>query len=278
MGQRRRRTAGIVLCVVEVAVLGVLLVGRGSGSPPGRSQASCQHGHGRACVLFVGNSYTFVNDLPAAFEALADSGGHSVATGTLAEGGATLAGHLAAAETRKTLRDSRWDVVVLQEQSQIPSIDQLRVTEMYPAARGLVRAVRNAHAKALLFLTWAHRHGWPENGLRGYSPMQTAIDSGYLKIGRELHVPVAPAGVAWSAELRQPTHPDLWIPDGSHPTVSGTYLAACVFYATMFHQSPVGLRYRSAGLSADTAAQLQRVATSVVLGRPARWGLRQGGL
>jgi nitrate/nitrite transporter NarK len=28
--------------------------------------------------------------------------------------------------------------------------------------------------------------------------------------------------------------------DGSHPTAAGSYLAACVFFATLFDQRPVG--------------------------------------
>ena len=133
-------------------------------------------------VLFVGNSYTFVNELPGMFAKLAGSAGVDVATTMVAEGGATLADHASAAETTAALASERWNYVVLQEQSEIPSIEQFRQQQMYPAARTLVGMVRGAGAVPIFFLTWAHRDGWPENGLTDYAAMQSAIDDGYLTI------------------------------------------------------------------------------------------------
>ena len=260
----RRRLSGLLACLVFAAA------GCGaSHDPPRRAGAGCEHlDRSTTCsVLFIGNSYTFANDLPAVFKRLARSGGHPVTTGELATGGATLANHVSAPETAATLRGSTWNVVALQEQSQIPSLPALSANDMFPAARTLVQQVRAVGAQPLFFVTWAHRDGWPENGVNGYVAMQNAVDDSYLSIARELHVPVAPVGIAWSQALVDPAPPDLWVGDGSHPTMSGTYLAACVFYATVFHTSPVGISYR-AGLSVDTAAQLQTVAAMQVLGNP----------
>ncbi len=141
--------------------------------------AACQsQGDSADCtrVLFVGNSYTYVNDLPAMFATLATSGGHSVETGMLAS--------------------ARWGVVVLQEQSEIPSINLLRQGEMYPAARRLVRMIRDAGARPIFFLTWAHRDGWPAYGMADYSSMQSAIDDAYLAIAGTQNAGVAPVGYA----------------------------------------------------------------------------------
>ena len=224
-------------------------------------------------VLFIGNSYTYVNDLPMMFEDLAKAGHDPVETGLLAEADATLADHAASPETAAILGSSRWNVVVLQEQSQIPSVERFRQTEMYPAARQLVRMVRHIGAQAMFYLTPARREGWPENGLDSYTTMQTAIDEGYLVIARELHAAVAPVGYAWAVALSREANSDLWQSDGSHPGVKGTYLAACVFYATIFGKSPEGLRYH-ADLSSSDAAKLQAIASDVVLGEPDKWGLR----
>jgi hypothetical protein len=65
---------------------------------------------------------------------------------------------------------------------------------------------------------------------------------------------------------------DLWQADGSHPSEQGTYLAACVFYAAIFHQSPEGLSYL-AGLTKETPTFLQRIAASTVPDNPAQWNL-----
>ena len=223
-------------------------------------------------VLFIGNSYTYVNDLPTMFASLAGSGGHAVETGLLAQGGWSLSNHLAAPVTAKTLTATPWNVVVLQEQSEIPSIESVRQSQMYPAARRLVQSIRAAGEKPLFFLTWGHRDGWPEEGIGGYAPIQTALDQGYVAIATELHAGIAPVGDAWSVAVERPATSALWQDDGNHPTVAGTYLAACVFYAAVFKQTPVGLS-EHAGLSSDEAAMLQQIAAATVLPNRARWGL-----
>src|ERR1041385_4583116 len=82
-------------------------------------------------VLFIGNSYTFVNDLPNTFAKLAKAGGHKVEVGMAAQGGWTLSQHLQSSETLSALNSKNWNYVVLQEQSQIPSVEQSRTQEMY---------------------------------------------------------------------------------------------------------------------------------------------------
>jgi hypothetical protein len=223
-------------------------------------------------VLFIGNSYTYVNDLPAMFTKLARAGQALVEAAKVAEADETLAEHVASPETATALAAERWDVVVLQEQSQIPSVERYRQTEMYPAARQLVRMVRDVGAQPVFYLTPARRYGWPESGLDGYASMQSAVDEGYLVIAREVDVAVAPVGYAWADVLDHGAGSGLWQRDGSHPTVEGTYLAACVFYATIFRKSPEGLKYY-AGLPTNEAKKLQAIASDIVLADPGRWGL-----
>ena len=223
-------------------------------------------------VLFIGNSFTYENDLPATFTALAQSGGHRVVTAMLADGGATLADHVASADTAATLTGSRWDVVVLQEQSEIPSVAQFRQQQMYPAARSLVQQVEAVRARPMLFMTWAHQAGWPENGLPGFAAMQDQIDLGYRTIAVELGVPMAPVGPAWLELAHASPALSLFQADGVHPNAAGTYLAACVFYLTLFRQSPEGLAAPD-GVPSDVALILQRAAAVTVLGNPAEWNL-----
>ncbi len=248
--------AGVLMCVAAG-----LACACGSSAVASRPHPGCDAKDRRQpCrVLFVGNSYTYVNDLPQVFARLAASGSHPVQSSALASPRATLADHVQAPETSATIRGHGWNVVVLQEQSQIPSLETLRQRAMYPPARQLVREVRNAGASPVFFLTWAHRDGWPEMGLHGYTAMQVAVDAGYGKIARELGVAVAPVGVAWSSATRRFAPTVLWQSDGTHPTPAGTYLAACVFYATLFKASPVGLSYRGS-LQRRDAIVLQRLA------------------
>jgi hypothetical protein len=248
-----RMNRALIIGSVLVAVWGCSSFGINCGSAQG--SGSCLR------VLFIGNSYTFVNDLPGTFTALAESGGHKVEMGMAATGGWTLAQHAASAATLDAIKSSKWDYVVLQEQSELPSVPQMRTQEMYPAARLLAGQIRAAGAKPLFFITWAHQDGWPDYGMHTYEAMQTQIDQGYLLIARELNAQVAPVGLAWWMARRQDPQLGLWQADGSHPTLQGTYLAACVFYAAIFRQSPIGLTY-VAGLPQETARSLQSAAAN----------------
>jgi hypothetical protein len=225
----------------------------------------CSNPQDASCtrVLFIGNSYTFTNNLPDMFAELARAGGHPVEVGMSAPGGWTLADHLQSPETLNALSSKKWNVVVLQEQSQIPSIDPGRFQSMYPAGREWVRRIRETGAEPMFFVTWAHRGGWPENGMGTYQSMQAQIDTGYAGIALELNVPVAPVGSAWFRAVSAHPGLSLWQADGSHPSEQGTYLAACVFYAMVFHESPIGLTYH-AGLSEETAQELQALAAETV--------------
>src|SRR5207253_10950237 len=149
--------------------------------------------------------------------------------------GWTLANHADSPATATALVASPWDIVVLQEQSQIPAIEEFRQTQMYPAARRLIGSIRNQGARPLFYLTWGRRDGWPENGMPDYTSMQAAINQGYLAIAGDQRAAAAPVGVAWALLVTRGAGPLLWQQDGSHPTEAGTYLAACVFYATIFH-------------------------------------------
>jgi hypothetical protein len=248
--------------VVRLLVLCVgVSVGLGTFGATRLLAASCNPLAGTPCarVLFLGNSYTLANDLPAVFRDLARGAGRNVETGMVAGGGETLADHAASSETAGAIGGSHWEFVVLQEQSQIPSLESARRSQMYPAARSLVAAIRTAGATPVLLETWAHRDGWPENGL-DYGAMQAAIDEGYTTIGRELSVGVAPVGEAWQTTLRQHPTIALWQEDGSHPSIAGTYLAACVLYVRIFNASPVGIPVTD-GLAPDIAGALQAIAS-----------------
>ena len=256
----------LFIALIAVAAATTILLVLGSSARAGcglpTDSAPCTR------VLFIGNSYTSVNDLPSVFANLARSGGHRVDAGKAAPDGARLADHASSSSTAAAITSAKWNVVVLQEQSQIPAVEQFRQAQMYPAARALVASVRQAGAQPMFFLTWAHRDGWTENGLVDYRSMQSAIDDAYLAIAGEQHAAIAPVGYAWQALLAQEASPGLWQDDGSHPTAKGTYLAACVFYAAIFRESPAGLTYRG-DLSDVEASKLQEVAAATVLSDPA---------
>ena len=138
---------------------------------------------------------------------------------------------------------------------------------MFPAARSLDERIAESGAVTVFFLTWGRRDGLPAAGYADFDAMQAELEVGYETIARELDATVAPVGLAWQRAVGQDPTLDLWQSDGSHPTEEGTYLAACVLYATIFGEGPEGLAY-TAGVAEDTALALQAVAAGTVV-RPA---------
>jgi hypothetical protein len=162
------------------------------------------------------------------------------------------------------IAQGKWNYVVLQEQSTLPALADQRSEKMYPAIRLLDEKIGDSGATTVLFMTWANRDGLPEYGYQDYFAMQEEVQVGYLEIANELGAVVAHVGVAWQNAMLQDTKLNLWGGDGIHPNTEGTYLAALIFYTTLFQQNPEGLSYH-ADLSKEAAQFLQSVAAETVL-------------
>jgi hypothetical protein len=199
-------------------------------------------------VLFIGNSFTARNDLPGLIAQLAASRGKGIRHRLISAGGASLRNHWNAGEALNAIQEGHYDYVVLQEQSTLPVKNAKR---MHENVRLFDEAIRGAGAKTVLYMTWARRHA-PES--------QQAITDAYTRIGRELGAKVVPVGVAWQSFLRKHDQPVLHDRDQSHPTLAGSYLAACVFLAVLFEENPVGIDGEIAGLSEKDLVLLQKTA------------------
>ncbi len=223
-------------------------------------------------VLFIGNSHTYVNNVPAMVESLACAGGRLLRTDLSAPGGYALMQHCTTAATLNRIRLAAWDYVVLQEQSQIPVIDYWRFGGMYPAARTLDSLIRDNGGSTMFYMTW----GWKNGGqhtyggyssilFRDYFHMQDSVTPSYRMIADELGADVAPVGEAWRRAKTLDTAIQLHDWDECHATLQGSYLGACVFYAALFRADPTGLAYH-AGLDSAQAVFLQDVAWQTVSG------------
>lgn len=215
-------------------------------------------------VLFVGNSYTFANDLPGLLVKLSVAGRQRrIITAMETPGGCTLEQHVREGRAGKLIASKPWDYVVLQEQSMLPVVMPERMLEWGPK---LDQAVRERGARTLLFQTWA-RAGQPD--------MQPPLVAAYDDLARTCNaargkdggVTVVPVGQAWRRALTADPPPALHVDDGSHPTPAGTYLAACTFYAVIHGRSPVGLPTQLGGLDDATARSLQEAAWEAVEAR-----------
>jgi len=208
--------------------------------------ASCQS-QPSTRVLFIGNSYTFVNGgLDKQLEELAPS----TETDRIALSGYTLEKHWTEGNALKKIREGKWDYVVLQEQSQAPIINQRK---FYEFARMFDEEIRRSGARTILLMTWER----PDS--KNWGVTTDGLATAFTVIGKELVAKVAPAGLAFARSLQAKPELALCTPDG-HPTVEGTYLAACVLYRTIFELNPVGNPYSNENISAETRKYLQQIA------------------
>lgn len=231
-------------------------------------------------VLFIGNSYTGVNDLPEMTRQLALSMGETLTVASSTPGGYTFQQHTTNATTQNLIDQGAWDFVVLQEQSQLPSFPPSQVaSECLPYAQALVDTIR-AHspcAEPVFYMTWGRENGdaqncasWPP--VCTYEGMQQQLRQSYLQMAEDNSAACAPAGMAWKRVRTEFPAINLYSSDGSHPTVAGTYLVACTMYSTFFRTSTVGASFTSS-LDAATALTLQQVASSVVMDSLETWNI-----
>lgn len=227
-------------------------------------------------VLFIGNSFTYANNLPQMFEQLAIVAGKKVLVDQVTYGGYTLELHSQNATVLNKINERYWDYVVLQEQSQIPSLIPQRETLMYPFARRLDSIIHaNSYCtKTVFFMTWAHKFGnlGLPPGSDTYEDMQQRLRSGYKEIADTLQAAISPCGWAWRKVIQENPNIELYSPDNYHPAENGTYLAACTFFATIFSQSPVGLSY-FANINQSDAYIFQNSASAIVLDSLTLWNI-----
>jgi hypothetical protein len=221
-------------------------------------------------VLFIGNSYTAANDLPGMVRDLADSVGRDVEIEAVVPGGWWLRDHASSPDTLSRIAEGGFDYVVLQEQSMVPADRVLADRESRPAAVSLGLAAIQGGARVVFFMTWGHRNGSAEVGQSSYASMQRAISGTYERLAAAVAGRVAPVGAAWWMSLVERPDIGLYQPDGSHPSVQGTYLAASVMTATLLDVDPTDFS-DDFGLDADTASALRGFASRAINGeRP--WG------
>jgi hypothetical protein len=217
-------------------------------------------------MLFVGNSLTSQNDLPGMIAALARSRGRGMLYEAHAPGGYRLSQHASDPRLLEKIDRGSWDVVVLQEQSQMPALPPDRLQrEVYPFARVLSERIRAASpgAKVAFYATMAKRNGdaqfFPDIAEMGtYAGMQRRINASYAEMAKDNRGLLVPVGSVWEKARAEKPAIELYA-DETHPSLAGTYLAACIFYAVIFEQSPVGASHPR-GIDDATATILQKIA------------------
>ena len=149
--------------------------------------------------------------------------------------------------------DRLFDLAIMMDCSQCPIHPELKAV-FTDFAKKNSEIVRRHGAKPVFFMSWAYADA-PE--------MTQQLADAYTQAANDNDAFVIPAGLAFARSLSQRPDLALTIADKRHPTLMGTYLAACTTYSAIFKRSPVGLSYH-AGLDAAVARHLQTVAYETV--------------
>lgn len=219
-------------------------------------------------ILFVGNSYFYYNDsLHNHVRGLAIAGDTSIEKAlqykSATIGGAPLSHHnvqYLLAPGSLGMKQA-YDVVILQGNSADALADASRASFRERAVE-FSTDIAKTGARTALYMT----HAYVKPNKSASPDMIRKVEDMYVSVGNEIGALVIPVGLAFEEAYRR--KPDIRLHkeyDGSHPDLLGTYLAACVVYASLYGKSPVGNSYDYYGrVDKETAAFLQQVAQDTV--------------
>ena len=145
--------------------------------------------------------------------------------------------------------DKLFDIAIVMDCSQCPIHPQLKAI-FHEHAKKDAEIIRKHGAVPLFFMSWAYEDK-PE--------MTAQLAAEYTNAGNANDVLVIPAGLAFAKALYKRPGINLYADDKRHPSLEGTFLAACTTYAALYKRSPEGLSY-TAGLDPSLAKFLQQVA------------------
>lgn len=232
-------------------------------------------------VLFIGNSYTGSNNLSQLFSDVSASAGDTIIGSAFSPGGQTLMNHAEpSSPSRNEIASGKYDYVVLQEQSQLPSFPDADVmTYFYPAVRTLDSCIKAANpcGKTVMYMTWGRKNGdemncatWPP--VCTYKGMDSMLHLRYMNVARTNKTMVSPVGNVWKYLRTNYPNLDLYEPDGSHPNINGSYTAACCFYSTIFRRSAHNIKFNSS-LDTNIARIIKTAVDSVLFDENKDWQL-----
>ena len=276
MGSRIVTSILIMILILPLFSTSILL------NPPTVSSADAKDSS--LDILMMGNSYTSSNSLSVRLDSILTDSGEDAQVTSLTSGGLKLSEHAERAKTPghswNTSLQQRYDYVILQDQSQVPglSIDTEYWQDSLEGLIYLDRRIRSEGGETILFMTWGRMEGdWLHPD---YTSMQESVSRGYEMYNENITTAdrptyIAPVGLAFmhiheAVEDSGQNATDGWTSfsalyssDGSHPSIDGTYLAACVMHSTITGESSVGTDAPSQ-ISPERALELQQAAAATV--------------
>lgn len=214
-------------------------------------------------VLLVGNSYTMHHSLHAMLQRLAGQveGGPRMTVDAVAHGGYSLSNHLRTGQALARIRAGHYTHVVLQGHS-MSAVDH--PDKLIADAKRFKQAIDAAAGQTVFYATWARspevRLYRTHKSVRSFAQMSMLVSSTYFELSSLLRAGLAPVGSAFERALVEHPRLGLWGSDGSHPSVAGSYMAACVLYGAITGLDPSMTRYVPTSMKSEDAELVRNVA------------------
>lgn len=224
-------------------------------------------------VLFIGNSITYFNNMPQTFESIANSKGNPTKVTLYAPGGTGFVNHVNDARVFNHFKKGDWDYIILQPGSNESPGYSFPISQTLSRARVLIDSIK-AYNQCVNILFYEISYGvWgsSSSNLVTYNNTMTAIKSNLTLLADSTFSFFAPVGEAFRTAWNANQSEMLWGGVGDiHPNDKGSYIAACVFYSTIFQQPSLGSLVTSTLTRADSR-RFQTLADSIVLSNLSDW-------
>ena len=245
-------------------------------------------------ALFLGNSYVDANNLPLLVKNAAASAGDTLLYSENCPGGYTFSNHLNDPISLAQMAEPQWDYVIIQQQSVMGAAVCNDPYNIAPNAfepsnlqsvMDLKLLIDAEGATPMLYMTWGRKNGeaslcaqFPQAGYYcTYQGMDSLLQRNYMQMAGpnmwyQERLPVAAVAAVW--RFVRTNHPEieLYSSDGSHPSMAGSYLAACTFYNMLFRKSALGISYNP-GLPNTDAAKIRLAVNAVIHSNLQNWNV-----
>jgi hypothetical protein len=233
-------------------------------------------------VLFLGNSYTSYNNLPQIIADVATSMGDTLEWDIEAPGGWWLYDHSISAASINKIEAGNWDYVVLQDQSQAMTLPDSQMALGISSIQKLDSIINeyNPCAETMFYMTWGRKNGdslfyqvyspWYEEPT--YQFMDSLIHERYMQMSILNNAEVSPVGAVWKYIRQNNPGIELYQSDESHPSLAGSYLAACSFYTTLFRKDPTLISFNSS-LSITDATTIKNAVKLIIYDSLVNWNI-----
>lgn len=238
-------------------------------------------------VLFLGNSNFAYNNFTDVFRKLAESGNKKVIVDSHIIYGQGVDAHADDEGTEAKINSDQWDYVVIHGLCVMmafpdshwefyPPFIKVNLKFAFTRLRNKIKANRE-ETVMVYSMPWAYEDGltWLPGRDEDYFEMQRLVYENTLVYSRVIPFMTAPVGWAWNRVMNSKWGEELhylFLPDWGHPNKRGTFLMACVMYATLFKESPVDLPFQGA-VTANEARYFKNVAAWTVMDSLELWNI-----